>query len=142
MRSYSRSLTPTSTSCSRRRTPTAQHDDLADAYRANGVQVVYVDPGHLPPPNQMFCADLFVMTPSGAIVGRPASTVRAGEERWIARRLADCGVPILRSVGGRGTFEGADLCWLAPGAPGSSLLSFGIIAAGVPAYYLWRRRTR
>ena len=25
------------------------------------------------------------------------------------------------------------------GAPGSSLLSFGIIAAGVPAYYLWRR---
>lgn len=104
----------------------AQHDDLADAYRANGVQVVYVDPGgpgaalsrpnRLPPPNQMFCADLFVMTPSGAIVGRPASSVRAGEERWIARRLADRGVPILRSVGGTGTFEGADLCWLAPGA--------------------------
>ena len=121
----------------------AQHDELADAYRANGVQVVYVDPGgsgdaaglagrsprdddspssrlpsagQLPPPNQMFCADLFVMTPAGAIVGRPASTVRAGEERWIARRLADCGVPILRSVGGAGTFEGADLCWLAPGA--------------------------
>lgn len=110
-----------------------QHDDLTDAYRANGVQVVYVDPGGsgdaggsgsnaegsaapLPPANQMFCADLFVMTPSGAIVGRPASTVRAGEERWIARRLADCGVPILRSVGGTGTFEGADLCWLAPGA--------------------------
>lgn len=104
----------------------AQHDELADAYRANGVQVMYVDPdasgaslsgpNQLPPPNQMFCADLFVMTPSGAVVGRPASTVRAGEERWIARRLADRGVPILRSVGGRGTFEGADLCWLAPGA--------------------------
>ena len=104
----------------------AQHDDLADAYRANSVQVVYVDPGgsgaalsrtgRLPPPNQMFCADLFAMTPSGAIVGRPASSVRAGEERWIARRLANRGVPILRSVGGTGTFEGADLCWLAPGA--------------------------
>ena len=104
----------------------SQHDAMADAYRANGVQVVYVDPGgaeaafsrpnQLPRPNQMFCADLFVMTPSGAIVGRPASTVRAGEERWIARRLADRGVPILRSVGGTGTFEGADLCWLSPGA--------------------------
>ncbi len=93
----------------------AQHDAMADAYRATGVQVVYVDPGSAPV-NQMFCADLFVMTPSGAIVGRPASTVRAGEERWIARRLADCGVPILRSVGGTGTFEGADLCWLSPGA--------------------------
>ena len=102
----------------------AQHDALAEAYRAAGVRVAYVEPGQpagppadgppLPPPNQMFCADLFVMTPSGAIVGRPASTVRAGEERWIARRLADLGVPILRGVGGRGTFEGADLCWLSP----------------------------
>ena len=112
---------------------TAQHDDLAAAFRTSGVRVVYVDPGGprsagepgtdeegapvpLPPANQMFCADLFAMTPSGAIVGRPASTVRAGEERWIARRLADSGVPILRTVGGRGTFEGADLCWLAPDA--------------------------
>ena len=102
----------------------AQHDALAEAYRANGVRVAYVEPGGpggpdgsaTPPPNQMFCADLFVMTPSGAIVGRPASTVRAGEERWVARRLADLGVPILRSVGGRGTFEGADLCWLDPAA--------------------------
>ena len=102
----------------------AQHDALAEAYRANGVRVEYVEPGgpdtlggpdaRLPPPNQMFCADLFVMTHSGAIVGRPASTVRAGEERWIARRLADLGVPVLRTVSGRGTFEGADLCWLAP----------------------------
>ena len=111
----------------------AQHDDLAAAYRTHGVRVVYVEPGGprsggepgtdregsaVPPPpsNQMFCADLFVMTPSGAIVGRPASTVRAGEERWVARRLADSGTPILRTVGGRGTFEGADLCWLAPDA--------------------------
>lgn len=92
---------------------TAQHDALADAYRAHGVEVAYVDPDE-PRPNQMFCADLFVMTPSGAVVGRPASTVRAGEERWVARRLADRGVPILRSVGGHGTFEGADLSWLAP----------------------------
>jgi N-dimethylarginine dimethylaminohydrolase len=60
----------------------------------------------------MFCADLFVMTPEGAIVARPASTVRAGEERWVARRLAEVGVPIVRSVRGGGTFEGADLMWL------------------------------
>jgi arginine deiminase len=54
------------------------------------------------------------MTPEGAIVARPASTVRAGEERWVARRLADLGVPILRTVGGTGTFEGADAAWLEP----------------------------
>ena len=109
----------------------AQHDALAAAYRAAGVRVAYVEPGPPdgppPPPNQMFCADLFVMTPSGAIVGRPASTVRAGEERWIARRLADLGVPILRSVGGRGTFEGADLCWL---SPDSALIGRGLRTNG------------
>ena len=92
----------------------AQHDGLAEAYRREGVEVAAVEPAETPPPNQMFCADLFVMTPAGAIVGRPASTVRAGEERRVARRLADLGVPILRTVGGRGTFEGADLAWLGP----------------------------
>jgi arginine deiminase len=89
----------------------AQHDALAETYRASGVDVHYVEPLEARP-NQLFAADLFAMTPSGAIVARPASTVRAGEERWVARRLADLGVPILRSIGGRGTFEGADLMWL------------------------------
>ena len=60
----------------------------------------------------MFCADLVFLTPQGAILARPASTVRAGEEREVARRLADLGIPILRSVSGEGTFEGADAAWL------------------------------
>lgn len=93
---------------------TEQHDGLADVYREQGVDVHYVDPAELPTPNQMFVADLMFLTPSGAILGRPASTVRAGEERWVARRLADLGIPILRSVGGTGTFEGADAAWLNP----------------------------
>jgi arginine deiminase len=91
-----------------------QHDALAQAYRDAGVTVHYVEPAGTPPPNLMFVADLMFMTPEGAIVGRPASTVRAGEERFVARRLADLGVPILRSVRGRGTFEGADALWIDP----------------------------
>jgi arginine deiminase len=97
--------------------PTAipiQHDALAQAYRSHGVEVSYVQPPTVPPPNQLFAADLFVMTPEGAILGRPASAVRAGEERWVARALSELGIPILRSVWGAGTFEGADLMWLAP----------------------------
>jgi arginine deiminase len=92
----------------------AQHDALAQAYRDAGVAVHYVEPQGKPTPNQMFVADLLFMTPSGAIVARPASTVRAGEERQVARRLADLGIPILASVHGRGTFEGADALWLDP----------------------------
>ena len=95
----------------------AQHDALAAAYRQAGVAVHYVDPGpfaneRAATPNQIFCADLFAMTPEGAILGRPASTVRAGEERWVARRLADLGVPILATLTGHAVFEGADLLWV------------------------------
>ena len=95
-------------------TARAEHDGLAQAYRDHGVAVRYVDPSGPATPNLMFCADLFVMTPEGAILARPASTVRAGEEREVARRLADLGVPILKTLTGQATFEGADLMWLDP----------------------------
>jgi N-dimethylarginine dimethylaminohydrolase len=90
----------------------SQHDALAGAFRDLGVQVHYVEPPETPPPNLMFVADLLFMTPEGVLVGRPASTVRAGEERLVARRLADLGIPILRTVRGSGIFEGADAAWL------------------------------
>ena len=89
-----------------------QHDALAQTYRDAGIAVHYVDPEQPSPPNLMFVADLLFMTPEGAILGRPASTVRAGEERFIARRLADLGIPMLRSLRGTGTFEGADAAWI------------------------------
>ncbi|MCL7454291.1 MAG: arginine deiminase family protein [Anaerolineae bacterium] len=91
---------------------TAQHDALAQAYRDLGVDVHYVEPPQAAPPNLLFVADLLFMTPEGAVVGRPASSVRSGEERFVQRRLAELGIPILRTVRGRGTFEGADAAWL------------------------------
>ena len=62
--------------------------------------------------NLMFCRDLFFMTPEGAIVSRMGSRVRAGEEKHAARTLADLGVPVIRTISGRGTFEGADALWV------------------------------
>jgi arginine deiminase len=91
-----------------------QHDAMAQAYHNAGILVHYVEPCEIPPPNLIFVADLMFMTPEGAILGRPASTVRAGEERFVARRLAELGIPILRTVRGTGTFEGADAAWLDP----------------------------
>ncbi len=89
-----------------------QHDSLVAAYRNAGVTVFYVEPCSTPPPNQMFVADLFFMTPEGAILARPASTVRAGEERLVARKFAELYIPILRYVRGKGVFEGADASWV------------------------------
>ncbi len=93
----------------------AEHDAMAEAYRANGVTVHYVEPEGAVAPNQMFCADLMFMTPEGLILARPASTVRAGEERQVARRVAALGMPILKGLSGTATFEGADAMWLNSG---------------------------
>ena len=92
----------------------AQYDALVHAYTEADVRVHLVDPAGPPSPNLMFVADLMLMTPDGAILARPASTVRAGEERQVARRLADLGIPIVRSLRGRATFEAADAAWLDP----------------------------
>ena len=54
-----------------------EHRAMIAAYEAAGVTVHQVAPPAEPSPNLMFCADLFVMTPAGAILARPASTVRA-----------------------------------------------------------------
>ena len=101
----------------------SQHDDLAEAYRDAGISVFYVEPSEMPPPNLMFVADLMLMTPEGAVLARPASNVRAGEERFVARRLAELGIPILRCVRGNGVFEGADASWI---DPNSLILATGL----------------
>ena len=90
----------------------AQHDALAAAYEAHGVVVHHVESGRIDKPNSFFLRDLMLMTPEGAIITRPASTVRAGEERLVAEALGRLGVPILMSVHGTGTFEGADVSWV------------------------------
>jgi N-dimethylarginine dimethylaminohydrolase len=86
-----------------------QHDQLADLYRAHGVAVHELGEVSLDRPNSYFCRDVFAMTPVGAILARPASASRAGEERQAAAALARIGVPILHSVFGAATFEGADV---------------------------------
>ena len=67
-----------------------------------------------PPANLMFVRDLFFSTPWGFIIGRMASEVRAGEEKWAQLALAKLGFPILSTVTGEGHFEGADVLWLNP----------------------------
>ncbi|MFN8590832.1 MAG: arginine deiminase family protein [Thermomicrobiales bacterium] len=86
-----------------------QHDRLTDLFRSHGVTVHELGDVPLDKPNSYFCRDVFAMTPFGAILARPASASRAGEERQAAAALARVGVPILHSVFGSGTFEGADV---------------------------------
>ncbi len=88
-----------------------EHAALAEAYRAAGVEVLEMAPSDTHP-NAMFCADLLAMTAEGAILARPASTVRAGEEVAVATALAAARIPILATLTAGAVFEGADLMWL------------------------------
>ena len=81
------------------------------AYEAQGVEVT-ISRCDAPLPNFIFMRDLYFMTPEGAILARPAAQQRAGEERYAARTLAAMGVPILTTLRGNCSFEGADALWL------------------------------
>lgn len=89
-----------------------QHDNLAQVYKTHGVNVHYIEKQREDRPNALFCRDLLLMTPEGAIVTRPAMEARRGEERYMAQALADIGVPIIRTVCGDATFEGAMGLWI------------------------------
>ncbi len=89
-----------------------EHDELAETYRNNGVEVYYIEETCEGCPNAFFVHDQFAMTPEGAIIARPALKVRRKEVYYTAKKLAELGIPILRTIHGHGTFEGADLLWL------------------------------
>ena len=65
-----------------------QHDGLAQVYKDHGVRVHYIEEQREDRPNALFCRDLLLMTPEGAIVTRPAMEARRGEERYMAKVLA------------------------------------------------------
>lgn len=89
-----------------------QHDDLADFYRSHGVKVYYVENQREDRPNAVFCRDHVFMTPEGAILTRPSISARRGEERYTAETLSKIGVPIIKTIGGSGYFEGANAMWV------------------------------
>lgn len=89
---------------------------LAKTFAQNGIKVHCVNTQAFanPPPNLIFVRDLFFLSPWGAILGRMASQIRAGEEKWAQEALARLGIPVLHTIRGHGTFEGADALWLRP----------------------------
>ena len=91
-----------------------QAECIADAFESEGVTVHWARPEQTPPPNFLFMRDLIFMTPSGAILARPASPVRAKEARAAAECLAKAGIPILATIHGDGLMEGADCLWVRP----------------------------
>lgn len=91
--------------------------DLHDLYTSFGIKVDLISPAQSFDISKWFynlfyVRDLFCMTLEGAIIARMASVVRAGEEMHAAKTISSLGIPILKSISGGGTFEGADALWI------------------------------
>ena len=88
------------------------HQRLVDIYEKNGVKVYFMEEQRKDRPNAVYCRDLMFMTPEGAIISRPALPARRGEEAAMAKALAALNIPIVKTITGTGTFEGADCLWV------------------------------
>ena len=90
----------------------AQHDGLADALRAEGIEVVYlegVDNGRF---KSVYTRDSSFSVKGGSVVTRLAPRMRHGEELPVTRALARLGMPVLRTIHGTGMVEGGSFAWL------------------------------
>ena len=90
----------------------AQHDALAEALRAEGTEVIYlegVDGGRF---KSVYTRDSSITVKGGSVVTRLAPRMRHGEERSVTETLGKLGMPILRTIHGTGMLEGGSFAWL------------------------------
>src|SRR5262249_57774511 len=100
-----------------RRKRRGDHQARTAALRADGTGVVPVG-GAPADPKAMYTRDNAIAVAGGAIicrmgpVGARPGQGRRGEEAFVTRKLAEIGMPILRTIHGTGLFEGGSFCWL------------------------------
>lgn len=90
----------------------AQHDNLADTLRAEGVDVIYLEGVGGGRFKSVYTRDSSFSIKGGSIVTRLAPRMRHGEERNVTQTLGKIGMPILRTVSGSGMVEGGSFAWL------------------------------
>jgi len=91
-----------------------EHDAMVATLRREGVEVLYLDRNVADRAKMYFMRDQASVTRGGVILSRMALNIRRGEERFVASRLGELCVPILRTVHGLGTLEGGNFMFLDP----------------------------
>lgn len=90
----------------------AHHDNLTSTLKAEGVEVVDVGPVPHRNHKSVSTRDSVIAVKGGAIVCRMGTPYRRGEELAATRKLAELGMPILRTIHGSCVFEGGGFAWL------------------------------
>jgi len=89
-----------------------EHDAMARAVKDEGVEVHYLNRSVENRAKMYFMRDQASVTRGGVILSRMALDIRRGEERFVASRLGELNVPILRTIHGGGTLEGGNFMFL------------------------------
>jgi N-dimethylarginine dimethylaminohydrolase len=89
-----------------------EHDAMVKALRDEGVEVLSLERSVGDRAKMYFMRDQAAVIKSGVILSRMALGIRKGEERFVASRLGELGVPILRTIHGKGIFEGGNFMFL------------------------------
>jgi len=89
-----------------------QHDNFCQIMRQEGVEVFYLDYKGMTRSRAVFTHDLGMAIPGGVVLGRMGPQYRRGEEFAATRAFGMLGVPILRTIHGRGIFEGGNFSFL------------------------------
>jgi arginine deiminase len=91
-----------------------EHDAMVQALKGEGVEALYLDRNVGDRGKMYFMRDQASVTRGGVILSRMALNIRRGEERFVASRLGELNVPILRTIHGLGTLEGGNFMFLDP----------------------------
>ena len=87
-----------------------EHEELAQAYRDNGVEVVMMEP-QPDLPYQVFARDFGASIAEGVIMGAFREPVRQGETKIYEAKIKELGAPIVARCTA-GAFEGGDFWFL------------------------------
>ena len=89
-----------------------EHDSLVETLRQAGAEVLFHQELQPDRADAIYVFDPILLTDHGAVVLSMGKDLRRGEEKSLAQRLRELGVPTLFSLEGDARAEGGDLLWL------------------------------
>jgi len=96
----------------RQETAASEHRALVETLEAHGVTVESLDGAREGLAESLFVRDVGFAVEGGLVVGKMVEETRHGEERRLAERALDLGIPIYHTVHGPGGFEAGNVVWI------------------------------